>query len=90
MSGSRATGVIGMLAAAAVAGAFVQAPAVKSGLNRETFDATVRPQDDFYKYVNGTWLAKTELPADKASYGAFTQLADGAEKDVHALIVEKG
>src|SRR5262249_15419743 len=57
-----------------------------AGIDSANMDKTVRLQDDFYKYVNGTWLTKTEIPADKTSYGAFVQLADGAEKDLRELI----
>src|SRR5262249_46583909 len=59
---------------------------LSSGIDAANFEKAVRVQDDFYKYVNGTWLAKTEIPADKSSYGAFTQLADGAENDLRELI----
>ena len=37
--------------------------ALKSGLDPAQFDKTVRPQDDLFRYVNGGWLAKTEIPA---------------------------
>src|SRR5204862_5164924 len=57
-----------------------------SGIDAGNMDKAVRLQDDFYKHVNGTRLAKTEIPADRSSYGSFTQLADGAEKDLRELI----
>ena len=37
--------------------------AVKSGIDRSNFDPSVRPQDDFFRFVNGGWLARTEIPA---------------------------
>ena len=74
------------VAAAAPAAA---APAVRpSGLMLQNFDRSVRPQDDLYRFVNGTWLAQTEIPADKSNYGAFTVLADGAEKNLRAIAEE--
>ena len=57
-----------------------------SGIDVANLDKTVRAQDDFYKHVNGVWLTKTEIPAEKPGYGAFDELADGAEKNVHDLI----
>ena len=36
--------------------------AVKSGIDRSNFDPSVRPQDDFFQYVNGGWLARTQIP----------------------------
>jgi predicted metalloendopeptidase len=57
-----------------------------SGFDLANFDRSVRPQDDFYKFVNGTWLAKTELPAEKSSYGSFDQLFDLTEQQVKDII----
>jgi predicted metalloendopeptidase len=64
------------------------APARPSGVMLANFDRGVRPQDDFYRYVNGTWLAKTAIPADKSNYGAFTVLADGAERNLKVIAEE--
>jgi len=75
-------------AAGTVALAGAQQPALKSGLDPANFDKSVRPQDDLFRYVNGTWLAKTPIPADRAVYGTFVQLADKAEADLYALIEE--
>jgi predicted metalloendopeptidase len=79
--------------AAAQKGAAAQpvAPVAKpvaSGVALGNFDPAVRPQDDFYRHVNGAWLAKTEIPADKSNYGSFTILSDEAEKDLRAIIEE--
>ena len=47
---------------------------LRSGLFLDNFDRRVRPQDDLFRFVNGGWLARTEIPADKSNYGAFTLL----------------
>jgi putative endopeptidase len=57
-----------------------------AGLAIEEFSSDIRPQDDLYRHVNGTWFARTEIPADKARWGAFHMLAEQAEKDVRAII----
>ena len=57
-----------------------------SGISLENMDTSVRPGDDFFMYVNGTWVNETEIPADKASYGGFRILRDEAEEDVKAII----
>lgn len=62
-------------------------PVLKSGLYLSGFDRAVRPQDDLYKFVNGTWLATTEIPADRSNYGTFTILEDRAQDEVRQLIV---
>ena len=59
-----------------------------SGVLLENFDRSVRPQDDFYRYVNGAWLAKTEIPADRSNYGAFSKLQDDVERNLHAIAEE--
>lgn len=59
-----------------------------SGINKDNMDLTVRPQDNFYRYINGTWLKNTEIPADKTGIGAFYDLNDQADKDVKAIIKE--
>jgi len=57
-----------------------------AGFDRANFDTSVRPQDDIYQYVNGGWLQKTELPAEKSSYGSFDQLFDLTETQVRGII----
>lgn len=59
-----------------------------SGLDLASFDKAVRPQDDLFLHVNGGWLKKTEIPADKASYGAFDLLFDKAQADLRAIVEE--
>ena len=58
------------------------------GVDLSAMDRSVRPQDDFYRFVNGTWLARTEIPADRSNYGAFTELADRAEVALRAIVEE--
>jgi putative endopeptidase len=63
-----------------------EAPLPVSGIALENMDASVRPGDDFFSYVNGKWIAETEIPADKATYGGFGILRDEAQEDVKAII----
>ncbi|GAA3550363.1 M13 family metallopeptidase [Nocardioides daeguensis] len=55
---------------------------------RPGMDLDIRPQDDLFGHVNGTWLTESEIPADRSSWGPFVQLADQAEEDVKAIITE--
>ena len=66
----------------------VETVIVKSGIELANMDKKARPQDDFYRYVNGTWLDNTEIPADKSTYGSFTALRDKSRRDVKAIIEE--
>ena len=56
--------------------------ALASGIDRTELDPDVRPNDDLYRHVNGRWVARTPIPADKARYGSFMILAEEAEKAV--------
>ena len=54
-----------------------KSPTVKDvGLNLSFADTTVRPQDDFYNYVNGGWMKTAKIPADKPSWGSFNELRE--------------
>ena len=57
-----------------------------SGIDPASIDRSVRPQDDLFHHVNGAWLARTEIPADKATYGAFDILFDKAQADLRAIV----
>jgi putative endopeptidase len=61
---------------------------LESGIVRDELDPGVRPQDDLYRHVNGKWIDRTEIPADKARYGSFYVLAEEAEKAVRDIITE--
>ena len=51
-------------------------------------DASVRPQDDLFRFVNGQWLATAEIPADRPSSGAFTTLRDESEAACRQIVEE--
>ncbi|MGN6327052.1 M13 family metallopeptidase [Pseudolysinimonas sp.] len=57
-----------------------------SGIETNELDPAVRPQDDLFRHVNGRWIERTEIPADKARYGSFYVLAEQAEKAVRDII----
>ena len=61
---------------------------LKSGIDAANFDSSVRPQDDLYLATNGTWLKNTTIPPDKSNYGAFSLLADDAEKQMRTIVEE--
>lgn len=62
---------------------------LKSGVELGNLDTQVKPQDDFFRYVNGNWLNRTEIPADKSSWGSFSELRDNADKHVLELIKQQ-
>lgn len=62
--------------------------AIRSGIDLSYVDANTRPQDDLFGHVNGRWLDEYDIPADRATDGAFRLLYDRAEEQVRDLIVE--
>lgn len=56
------------------------------GVDLAGMDTSVKPGDDFFKYVNGKWAATTQIPPDKTSYGAFLVLRDLSEARVHGIL----
>jgi predicted metalloendopeptidase len=67
-------------------GRALEAPVLLSGIDMRYIDASIRPQDDFYSYVNGKWLASTEIPTDKGSYGTFIKLRDETQDQLRAIV----
>ena len=67
-----------------------EAPAapLKSGVETTGMDLTVRPQDDYYAYANGTWIKETEIPADQVGWGSYMTLRDDSLADVKAIVDE--
>ena len=66
----------------------IQKTALASGIDKANMDLSVRPQDNFYRYVNGAWLNTNEIPGDKTSIGSFYDLRDEADDNVKAIIEE--
>src|SRR6476661_2620971 len=81
------------ISAAAVALAVGIAPAAHAqstslGIDTTNFDRSVRPQDDFFRFVNGKWLARTDIPADASSWGAFNELRENSRSALHSIVEE--
>lgn len=66
--------VINTIAAIAIPalGLFAQ----NNAINQKYMDKSVRPQDDFYNYVNGNWMKTAKIPADRSQWGSFNQLRE--------------
>ena len=71
-------------AGAAAAGNATSSPV--SGIDLSYVDPAVRPQDDFYRAVNGKWLDTFEMPVDKARYGSFDKLREDTELQLKAIV----
>ena len=63
-----------------------QTPARGLGIDTANFDRSVRPQDDFFRFVNGGWLARTEIPSDASSWGSFNELRENSRNALHSIL----
>ena len=61
---------------------------MKSGIDLDAFDRSTRPQDDLFRFVNGTWIDTTEIPGDRARFGTFDVLREQSTARVRDLIEE--
>ncbi len=62
------------------------APSASPGIDTAGMDRSVHPGDSFFRYANGTWLEKTDIPADRSGYSAGAMLAELTDRHVAELI----
>ena len=58
------------------------------GINVNYMDKKVKPTDDFFRYVNGTWLDNTQIPNDKTRWGSFDELRQKTDTDALVILNE--
>jgi len=58
------------------------------GIDLSLMDTNVRPQDDFYNYVNGQWMKNTEIPADRSRWGSFDELRKKTDQNTLKILKE--
>ena len=73
--------------AAVTSPAAAQAPR-PSGIDTTTFDRSIRPQDDLFRFVNGGWLARTPIPDDAARWGAADELVERSRESMRVILEE--
>ena len=56
------------------------------GVDLSAMDTSVKPGDDFYRYINGKWDDRTEIPADRSSWGGFAQLRELSDTRTRTII----
>jgi putative endopeptidase len=65
-----------------------QAQQKEPGINVAHMDGNAKPQNDFYRFVNGSWLDQTAIPADRTRWGSFDELRKNTDKDVLDILNE--
>ena len=81
--------LIGTIAACSTESKKQDAP-LASGLELANMDTTVRPQDDFFRFVNGNWINRTAIPADRGAWGSFNELSEFNNKAVLDVLKKAG
>ncbi|WP_293468193.1 M13-type metalloendopeptidase [Phenylobacterium sp.] len=56
------------------------------GFDLSGMDRSVKPGDDFFKFANGKWAERTEIPADRVRYGNFNKLRELSDNRMHAIL----
>jgi putative endopeptidase len=74
------------LALAAMCSLSLAADSGDHGLDFAGIERSVAPGDDFFRYANGNWLAKTEIPSDRSSWGSGAELTELTLKRTNELI----
>lgn len=57
-------------------------------MRKQLFDTAMRPQDDFFGYVNNRWLKQNPIPKTETTWGTFYMLRDKSWRAVHDIIKE--
>lgn len=78
--------IVGVAAVAAMTAGCSATQELHQAINLSHMDTTVRPQDDFYNYVNGNWMKTAVIPADKARWGSFDELRENTDEAVLAIL----
>ena len=77
-----------MLALVTLGTAPLNAQEKKPGIDLSLMDKSVRPNDDFFNFVNGTWVKNTEIPADRTRWGSFDELRQKTDIDALNILEE--
>ena len=56
------------------------------GINVSFMDKSVKPTNDFFRFVNGTWLNNTEIPKDRSRWGSFDELRKKTDADAMSIL----
>lgn len=77
---------LSLLLLAGICSQNVSAQSTDNGLDISLMDKSVRPQDDFYNFVSGTWMKTAKIPSDKPTWGSFNKLADDTDNNSMTIL----
>ncbi|HRP12013.1 MAG TPA: M13 family metallopeptidase N-terminal domain-containing protein, partial [Terricaulis sp.] len=86
--GASSIALLAGCASAAPTQSAARAPAAigSFGIDLTGRDPNVAAGDDFFRYANGAWLDRTEIPADRTRWGTFDILRDKSDRDQRVII----
>lgn len=61
-------------------------PGRLAGFDPGDLDPAVRPQDDFYRHVNGRWMDETQIPPEWSRYGTMQIVYERAEEQIRDIV----
>ncbi len=67
---------------------FAQGQQKEPGINLDFMDRKVAPSEDFFRFVNGTWFDKTDIPADRTRWGSFDELRQKTDRDALEILAD--
>lgn len=79
---------LALLTLSAAASLQAQTAPKEPGINLSYMDQNARPNNDFFRFVNGSWFDKTDIPADRTRWGSFDELRQRTDRDVLAILKE--
>lgn len=71
---------------AGIAALSATAQKAEPGIQTSYMDTKTSPRNDFFRYVNGTWLDNTQIPADKTVWGSFNELRQSTDRDALEIL----
>jgi len=73
-----------LMIASAWSAAMAEQP--RSGIDLSAIDRSVPPQQDFWQFANGKWLATTPIPADRSAWDTFSDVREKTQAQLRSAI----
>jgi predicted metalloendopeptidase len=80
------SGVVAQTPEASPEASSAASPVVEAGFQIGDMDLSVDPGEDFYRFANGGWIARTDLPSDEPAYGAGNEVADRVDVQLFDVV----
>jgi putative endopeptidase len=59
-----------------------------STISLDYLDKSVKPQEDFFQFSNGSWIANNKIPASESRWGSFNELDQNNKAKLTAILEE--